>query len=406
MAIYEPAEDSFLLQKYVKEYALGRVLDMGTGSGIQAFAAAASPRVREVLAADIDKEVIEQLRQKIAKEKIAAKKIRVLQSDLFEQIAGKFDTIIFNPPYLPQDSGIEDRTIYGGKKGWELAERFFSQAADYLTSQGKIFFLFSSLTNKEKIEEIISHQLFTFQELGRHKLAFEELYVYSVEKSSVLRDVERHGIEDVHYFTHGKRGDIFAGMLNRNTPIKTHIPEKQLVKVAIKVQRKESKAVERMANEAQWLQILNKEGIGPRFLFSGENYLVYEFVEGEYLENWIRKQTATRAIREALISLLEQCYRLDQLGISKEELHHPLKHIIIDSLLQPVLLDFERTKETKKPQNVTQCIEYLCRLEKLLREKKILFDKEQLRTAAKIYKASLASPAAEEALHSLFGYFE
>ncbi|MDP3640695.1 MAG: methyltransferase, partial [Nanoarchaeota archaeon] len=113
MAVYEPAEDSFLLQRWVKEHALGRVLDMGTGSGIQAFAAAASPRVREVLAVDIDKETIAQLRQKIAKEKIAAKKIKALQSDLFEHIAGKFDTILFNPPYLPQDPGIEDHTIYG-----------------------------------------------------------------------------------------------------------------------------------------------------------------------------------------------------------------------------------------------------------------------------------------------------
>ena len=405
MAIYEPAEDSSLLQKWVKEHALGRVLDMGTGSGIQAFAAAASSRVREVLAADIGKEVIEQLRQKIAKEKIAAKKIRVLQSDLFEHVERKFDTIIFNPPYLPQDPGIEDQTIYGGKKGWEIAQRFFSQAGNYLTSKGNILFLFSSLTNKEKIEEIISHQLFTFQELGRHKLAFEELYVYSVEKSSVLRDVERHGIEAVHYFTHGKRGDIFVGMLNRNTPVKTHLPEKQLVKVAIKVPRKESNAAGSIANEARWLQTLNKEGIGPRFLFSGEEYVVYAFVEGEFIEEWVRQQASKKAIQEALRGVLQQCYHLDQLGISKEEMHHPLKHIIIDSLQQPVLLDFERAKETKKPQNVTQFVEYLCRLEKLLREKKILLDKEKLRAIAKIYKASLASPAVKEAFRSLLESF-
>ncbi|MBI1968612.1 methyltransferase [Candidatus Woesearchaeota archaeon] len=406
MAVYEPAEDSFLLQKLVKEHAFGRVLDMGSGSGIQAFAAAASPRVREVLAVDIDQEALAQLRQKIAKEKIAAKKIKTLQSDLFEHIAGKFDTIIFNPPYLPQDPGIEDHAIYGGKKGWELAERFFSQAGNYLTSKGKILFLFSSLTNKEKIDEIISHQLFTFQERGRHKLAFEELLVYSIEKSPILRELERRGIEAVHYFTHGKRGDIFVGMLNRNTPVKTHIPEKQLVKVAIKVQRKESQASARMANEAYWLERVNRVGIGPRFLFSGEEYVAYAFVEGAFFEEWIRQQASKKAIQEALRGILKQCHRLDQLGITKEELHHPVKHIIIDSLQQPVLLDFERAKETKKPQNITQFVEYLCRLEKLLREKKILLDKEKLRAAAKIYKASLASPAAEEAFNSLLACVE
>ena len=34
--IYEPEADSFMLAKHVKEYAKGKVLDMGTGSCILA----------------------------------------------------------------------------------------------------------------------------------------------------------------------------------------------------------------------------------------------------------------------------------------------------------------------------------------------------------------------------------
>ena len=56
MDIYEPAEDSYLLQKYVKELAIGRVLDMGTGSGIQAITALKNLQVRLVLAVDINPE--------------------------------------------------------------------------------------------------------------------------------------------------------------------------------------------------------------------------------------------------------------------------------------------------------------------------------------------------------------
>ena len=52
--IYEPAEDSYLLQKLVRQYAIGRVLDMGTGSGIQALTAIESPNSREVIAVDIN----------------------------------------------------------------------------------------------------------------------------------------------------------------------------------------------------------------------------------------------------------------------------------------------------------------------------------------------------------------
>ena len=35
--LYEPREDSRLLAKYAKKYAKGLVLDIGTGSGIQAL---------------------------------------------------------------------------------------------------------------------------------------------------------------------------------------------------------------------------------------------------------------------------------------------------------------------------------------------------------------------------------
>ncbi|MBI2659492.1 hypothetical protein HYX05_05335, partial [Candidatus Woesearchaeota archaeon] len=36
-SVYEPREDSTMLERYVREYAKGKVLDVGTGSGIQAI---------------------------------------------------------------------------------------------------------------------------------------------------------------------------------------------------------------------------------------------------------------------------------------------------------------------------------------------------------------------------------
>ncbi len=98
MDIYEPAEDSYLLEKHVREEAYGRVLDVGTGSGIQALAAASNSKVRDVTAVDVNPEAVSSLKGK-------NRKITVKQSDLFENVTGKFNIIIFNPPYLPQDKG-------------------------------------------------------------------------------------------------------------------------------------------------------------------------------------------------------------------------------------------------------------------------------------------------------------
>jgi len=52
---------------------------------------------------------------------------------------------------------------------------------------------------------------------------------------------------------------------------------------------------------------------------------------------------------------------MDKLGINKEEMHRPLKHIIINQKGKVVLLDFERCYLTEKPHNVTQFGDFLLR---------------------------------------------
>ena len=151
--IYEPREDSFLMEKAVKKYAYGKVLDMGTGSGIQAIAAAKNKKVKSVIAVDINKEAVMDTLQNAMKEGIP---ISVQQSNLFRNIDEKFDTIIFNPPYLPRDPKLKDLTLDGGKKGYELIQRFLKQANKYLENDGIILLLFSSLTDKDKVEEILT----------------------------------------------------------------------------------------------------------------------------------------------------------------------------------------------------------------------------------------------------------
>jgi tRNA1(Val) A37 N6-methylase TrmN6 len=56
--MYQPAEDSLLLEKHVEKLSKGNVLDLGTGVGIQALAASRNKSVSAVLAADIDKETV------------------------------------------------------------------------------------------------------------------------------------------------------------------------------------------------------------------------------------------------------------------------------------------------------------------------------------------------------------
>jgi release factor glutamine methyltransferase len=347
--IYKPREDSELLKKYVKKYAFGRALDMGAGSGIQAVEAGKSRKVNSVLAVDIDEIVVKSLKSKI-------KGIVIKKSDLFSNVKEKFNTIIFNPPYLPEDKRIEDKALYGGRKGHEVLERFLNVVNDYLSAKGIVLIVFSSLTNKEKINQIIERNLLEFEELERKHFFFEDLFVYKITKSDVLKKLEKKGVSGVGYLAHGKRGNVFIGKYRNK-------------KIAVKIKRKESLAVERMKNEVKWLKVLNKKKIGPKLLFYGEDYLVYGFVDGEFILDWIRKNRK-KEIKRVLVSVLKQCFEMDRLMVNKEEMHRPIKHILINKKGNVILLDFERCYKTKKPHNVTQFGVFLMR-NRLVNEEKM-----------------------------------
>src|SRR5271168_2996050 len=93
--VYEPREDSYMLANVVSEHAFGRVLDIGTGSGIQGITAA--KRGCSVTFLDIDPKAVD-----CAKSNANLNNIRgnFICSDMFDKINEKFDTIIFNPPYV------------------------------------------------------------------------------------------------------------------------------------------------------------------------------------------------------------------------------------------------------------------------------------------------------------------
>lgn len=176
--IYEPNDDSFLLKEFVLQYAYGSVLDMGTGSGIQAEAALT--KTSNVIAVDINPEVVSHCQRK---------GIHTVRSDLFEKVPDRFDVIIFNPPYLPEERDycgilmtqedftyVNDVALVGGKHGWETIDRFLKDAQNHLYQDGKILLSFSSLSGN--VLDIIQHYGYHFKLLGEKRIFFEVLSVY------------------------------------------------------------------------------------------------------------------------------------------------------------------------------------------------------------------------------------
>jgi predicted Ser/Thr protein kinase len=299
------------------------------------------------------------------------KKIIFKESDLFQNLKDKYQLIIFNPPYLPADKKEDAESALittGGKHGYEVIEKFLEDANNYLEENGQILLVFSSHTNKDVVDEIITKNLFNSKLVESKMLPmFEQLYLYSIEKTKLLKQLK--DIKDLKYFSKGHRGYIYTGKLKNK-------------KVTVKLKNPKSKACGRIKNEINYLKILNKHGIGPKLLKSTNDYFVYEFIE------------------KVIKSLLEKLYKMDQLGINKEEMHHPNKHILVNKT-SAVMIDFEKANKSKKPHNVTQFCQYLSSLKPQLKKKGVFVNITKLRDLSRKYKKGYDKKVFKEIVDSI-----
>lgn len=176
MTIYVPREDSYFLSEVLKEHLKHRdkiikILDMGSGSGIQAELCK-KLGFENITAADIDEEAVSFLKRR---------GFNAVKSNLFSNIQSKFSLIVFNPPYLPEHKYDKEKDTTGGKRGYETIIEFLKQAKSHLEKQGKILLLFSSLSNPKVIKEEAEKLGYKISFLASKKLFLEELFVYMLE---------------------------------------------------------------------------------------------------------------------------------------------------------------------------------------------------------------------------------
>jgi len=114
-----------------------RLIDVGTGSGCIALALAKELPQVEIHATDISPEALEVARANAARLNLQDR-VMFHETDLLEGIAGLFDVIVSNPPYvgLAEEDQVqlevrkfEPRTaVFAGQSGLEIIERLVPQA--------------------------------------------------------------------------------------------------------------------------------------------------------------------------------------------------------------------------------------------------------------------------------------
>jgi release factor glutamine methyltransferase len=180
--VYRPCDDSFLLAEHLEVMPGQKVLDMGTGCGIQGVIAARGGA--SVLACDVSQRAVECARHNAAKNRVG---MEVVRSDLFEEVEGTFDLIPFNPPYLPSDpmetleretssrGDIESLAWDGGRSGREVISRFISRCKDFLEPGGRVLLVASSLSGIKEIKGEFMEAGFIPKIIDRRRFFFEEM---------------------------------------------------------------------------------------------------------------------------------------------------------------------------------------------------------------------------------------
>ena len=135
------------LEPWVQHDEVKRILDLCTGSGCIAIALALMFPAAEVIATDIDSDCLQVAEINIQRFQLSGQ-IRVVQSDLFQNLAGeRFDLIVSNPPYvdsniiddLPIEYRHEPRIAFEAEdNGLEFVKKIISESRDYLTSCGTL----------------------------------------------------------------------------------------------------------------------------------------------------------------------------------------------------------------------------------------------------------------------------
>lgn len=126
--------DSMGLVHSAPRVSVDRVLDLCTGSGIQALAASRYAHI--VIGADINPRAVRFARFNAQINGI--ENVEFIQGNLYQAVSGKsFDLIIANPPFVPSPRN-KLRFRDGGAGGEDILDAIVSQAADHLTETGKL----------------------------------------------------------------------------------------------------------------------------------------------------------------------------------------------------------------------------------------------------------------------------
>ncbi len=164
-----------------------RVLDMGTGCGVNGILAARAGA--DVLALDVNPEAVRATRDN-ARRNGVADRLEVRLSDVFDAVDpaadGPFDVAVFDPPFRwfqPRDL-LEMATA---DPGYRALTRFMRQARLHLSERGRLLVFFGSSGDLGYLQRLVTEEGFGTEMLARKTLMADGWQVEYVTYRLTLR---------------------------------------------------------------------------------------------------------------------------------------------------------------------------------------------------------------------------
>lgn len=146
-----------------------RVLDMGTGSGVNAVLAAT--KGARVLAVDVNPFALEAA-QLNAQRNGVGELVEVRHSNVFSEVEGVFDLMVFDPPFRwfqPRD-WVETAMA---DEGYGAMTRFFREARAHLSPEGRMLIFFGTSGDLGYLEMLMTDEGFSFEMVAHDDLVRE-----------------------------------------------------------------------------------------------------------------------------------------------------------------------------------------------------------------------------------------
>jgi len=136
-------------------------LDIGTGSGVISLSLLKNRENLRMYATDISEKALK-ITEKNAKILKLYDRIKIIKSNLFENIDEKFDFIVSNPPYIPEEEyeylqeevKKEPKEALIAKEGIYFYEEIIKQTKNYLKEDGFLAFEIG-YNQAEKVKQIL-----------------------------------------------------------------------------------------------------------------------------------------------------------------------------------------------------------------------------------------------------------